>query len=61
MAVGHSLLEVIYHLLKNPKLEYNDLGGDYFDKLDPERLSRHLVKRLKSLGFEVTLHRTLAA
>jgi len=61
MAVAHSLLDVIYHLLKHPELEYHDLGGDYFDQLDPQRLSRHLVKRLESLGFEVTLHRPTAA
>lgn len=61
MAVGHSLLEVIYHLLKDPNSEYQDLGGDYFDKLDPQRLSRHLVKRLESMGFEVTLRPFQAA
>lgn len=61
MAVGHSLLQVIYHLLKHPDLQYQELGGDYFDKLDPQRLSRHLVKRLESLGFEVTLRQATAA
>jgi len=55
MAVGHSLLEVFYHLLKNPQLEYHELGGNYFDTLDPQRLCRHLVKRLQSLGYQVTL------
>lgn len=55
MAVGHSLLGVFYHLLKNPHLEYQDLGGNYFDTLDPKRLCRHLVKRLESLGYQVTL------
>jgi transposase len=61
MAVGHSLLEVIYHLLKHPDLEYRDLGADYFDHLDPQRLCRHLVKRLQSLGYEVTLAPRAAA
>jgi transposase len=61
LAVGHSLLTVIYHLLKNPNLEYHDLGGNYFDNLDPIRLRRHLVKRLESLGFEVTLTERTAA
>jgi transposase len=62
MAVGHSLLVVFYALLKNPELQYHDLGGNYFDTLDPERLRRHLVKRLESLGYEVTLStRTEAA
>ena len=60
MAVGHTLLGVIYHLLKDPQLHYQDLGGDYFDTLNPERLSRHLVKRLESLGYEVTLKKTAA-
>jgi len=55
MAVGHSLLEVFYHLLKDPNLEYHDLGGNYFDTLDPQRLCRHLVKRLESLGYQVTI------
>ena len=55
MAVGHTLLGVIYHLLKDPKLKYQDLGGNYFDTLNPDRLSRHLVRRLESLGYQVTL------
>jgi hypothetical protein len=61
MAVGHSLLVVFYHLLKNPQLEYRDLGGAYFDTLDPQRLCRHLVKRLQSLGYEVTIKAPTAA
>jgi transposase len=55
LAVGHSLLDVMYHLLENPELEYRELGGNHFDQLDPKRLCRHLVKRLESLGYEVTL------
>jgi transposase len=55
LAVGHSLLTVIYHLLKDQDLEYQELGPDYFDRLEPDRLRRYLVKRLQGLGFEVTL------
>jgi len=55
IAVGHSLLEVFYHLLADPSSQYHDLGRNYFDTLDPKRLCRHLVKRLESLGYEVTL------
>lgn len=55
MAVGHALLEVMYHLIKDPQLNYRELGGNYFDTLDPQRLCRHLVKRLESLGYDVTL------
>jgi transposase len=54
VAVGHSLLVIVYHVLKN-NVEYRDLGPDYFLKLEPERLRRHLVSRLQSLGYDVTL------
>ena len=47
-----TLLVIIYHVLKNQQ-EYNDLGADYFDRLEPERLRRYLVKRLQRLGYEV--------
>jgi transposase len=53
-AVGHSILTIIYHLLKED-VEYADLGADFFDRLEPERLKRYLVKRLERLGYAVTL------
>jgi transposase len=54
VAVGHSLLVIIYHVL-GKKVEYRDLGPGYFDRLEPERMKRYLVKRLQKLGYEVTL------
>jgi transposase len=54
VAVGHSLLVIIYQVLKN-NVEYRDLGPDYFERLEPERLRRYLVKRLQNLGDDVTL------
>jgi transposase len=54
VAVGHSLLVVIYHVLKH-QVEYRDLGPNYFDRLEPERMKRYLVKRLQKLGYDVTL------
>jgi transposase len=60
MAVGHSLLVILYHMLKNP-VEYQDLGKDYLDRLHPERLKRYLVKRLQALGYQVTLTEQEAA
>ena len=61
VAVAHTLLEVIYHLLRQPESTFHDLGGNYFDTLDPQRLCRHLVRRLQSLGYEVTLSARPAA
>jgi transposase len=54
IAVGHSLLIVIYHVLKN-KTGYKELGADYFDKLNAKRLVPYLVKRLENIGYEVNL------
>jgi len=54
IAVAHSLLVIFYYLLKD-NVEYRDLGPDYFDRLQPQRLKRSLVKRLQTLGYDVTL------
>jgi len=61
MAVAHSLLVVFYQLLSTEHQQYQELVGNYFDTLDPIRLRRHLVKRLESLGYEVTLAERKAA
>ena len=54
MAVAHSLLVSIYHMLRD-QVPYQDLGPDYFDHLRTQQLERHYVRRLESLGFTVTL------
>lgn len=54
VAVAHSLLTVIYHILLTD-CTYEDLGVGYFDKLDQARIIRTHVRRLESLGYTVTL------
>ena len=54
VAVGHSILVIFYHMLKE-RTTYKNLGGDFFDRLEPERLTRYYVKRLEDLGHKVTL------
>lgn len=54
VAVAHSMLVAIHHMLAN-QVPYADLGADYFDKRDPDRLRRYYTKRLESLGFKVIL------
>jgi transposase len=56
VAVGHTILGIAYHLLKNGT-EYQELGGDFFERLDPERLTHNLVRRLQKLGHKVTLEK----
>ena len=57
MAVSHSVLVILYHVLRDPK-SYTYVGVDYFDRLDIQRLQRlqrHHVRRLEQLGSTVTL------
>jgi len=54
VAVAHSLLIVMYHMLKTGK-PYVELGVDYFVQLDAARVERHHVRRLEQLGYTVTL------
>jgi transposase len=54
VAVGHTLLVIIFHLLKD-RTTYRELGADYFDRLNQDRVKRGLVRRLERLGLKVTL------
>ena len=54
LAVGHTLLVIVYQVLKR-RAPYRELGADYYDRLEPERLARQLVRRLEGLGHKVTL------
>jgi transposase len=54
MAVAHTILVMVYHILKN-KTPYQDLGMDYFERLNQTHIQRHLVNRLERLGFKVSL------
>ncbi len=54
VAVGHSILIIIYHLIKEGTT-FVDLGGNYFDQRNQEAVKRQAVHRLQRLGFKVTL------
>ena len=53
-AVKHSILTACWHMLTTGEL-YTDLGGDYYRKRDPERITKRLIAQLESLGHKVTL------
>jgi transposase len=55
VAVAHTILVILYHLLKKPGATYRDLGPDYLDGLQSKQLPKHLVRRLERLGHKVTL------
>jgi len=54
VALAHKVLVIIYHILRT-KQPYTDLGTDYFDQQDRERIERHHIHRLEQLGYTVTL------
>jgi transposase len=53
-AVGHSILTAAWHMLQTGEI-YRDLGGDYFTRQNPDRLTRRLVRQLEALGHHVTI------
>jgi transposase len=54
MAVAASILGAAYHMLRS-NLVYQDLGPDYFDRLEHGKLLRRLVHKIEELGYAVTL------
>ena len=54
IAVAHSMLVTVYSFTTAGQ-PYQDLGLDYFDRLNKQSLERSLVKRLEKLGNHVTL------
>lgn len=51
VAVAHSLLIAIYHIL-NDGVEFKDLGADYYNQFNKERKINAYLKKLKALGWE---------
>jgi transposase len=56
-AVKHSMLIAYWHMFTTGET-YRDLGGDYFQRRDPQRATKRLVAKLQALGHEVTLQPT---
>jgi transposase len=56
VAVGRSILVIIWQLLADPDARYRDLGPDYVrHRTDPQRRTRSHVRQLEALGYAVTL------
>jgi hypothetical protein len=54
VAIAADLLRAAYFILKRG-VPYQDLGGDYYDRLDTNKTRAKLVRQLRSLGYEVEL------
>jgi transposase len=54
VAVAHSLLRTIYHVLAEVT-DYRESGANYYDRRQAARTTRRAVAQLERLGYRVTL------
>lgn len=56
VAIGRSILTVIWHLLSDPDAHFEDLGPDHYDRhLSTTAKKRSHIRGLEALGYTVTL------
>ena len=49
VAVAHSMLIAIYHILKSGE-RFKDLGEDYYNQFNKEKKKKYYLKKLTKLG-----------
>ena len=56
VAIGRSILVIIWHLLADPDARYTDLGSSFYaTRTNPEHRKRNHIRQLEALGYTVTL------
>jgi transposase len=56
VAVGRSILVIVWHLLADPTARFHDLGADFYDtRSNADRKKRNHIRQLEALGYKVTL------
>ncbi len=56
VAVGRSILVIIWHLLSDPDTRFCDLGSDHYDHhVNTSAKRRSHIRQLEALGYKVTL------
>src|SRR4051794_4248439 len=56
VAVGRSILVIVWHLLSNPEADFIDLGVEHYDtRAGTQRAIRSHIRGLQALGYTVTL------
>jgi transposase len=54
LAVGHSILIIAYQIIKE-QCVYQELGAEFFDRLNEQHLINRLTKRINALGYKVDI------
>src|SRR3954470_8261135 len=56
VAVGRSILVIVWQLLSDPHARFHDLGAEFYDnRTGPDRKKRNHIRQLEALGYKVTL------
>ena len=56
VAVGRSILVIVWHLLSDPTARFQDLGAGFYDtRINADRAKRNHIRQLEALGYRVTL------
>lgn len=56
IAVGRSILIIVWHLLSDDQVQFNDLGSGFYEtRINLNRKMRNHVRELQNLGYRVTL------
>jgi transposase len=53
IAVAHSILVIAYHILRD-SVPFQDLGADYFDRMNTTKAKAYHLRRLAELGCDVS-------
>ncbi len=57
VAVGRSILVIVWHLLSDEQAQFTDLGPDHFTRhVNSETKKRNHIRQLEALGYTVTLN-----
>jgi transposase len=56
VAICHKILVTAYHMLATGN-DYKDLGGGYLDQLNTHRSAGSLPRRLRQMGYDVTINK----
>jgi transposase len=60
VALGRKILEICYYIIRDGT-KYQDLGADYFLKLNKSRILKSSIKRIESLGYKVEIEVPIVA
>jgi transposase len=56
VAVGRSILVIVWQLLADPDARFHDLGSGFYDtRVNADRAKRNHIRQLEALGYKVTL------